>query len=54
MLDFEKMTKNEIIFFIRTYDKYIYNDGEPWNEDRQPVCINEFFDNEYQEILKPE
>jgi hypothetical protein len=49
-MDLLKLTKMELIALISAYDKYIYNDGEEWDKDRQPIGILEFYDNEYQEI----
>jgi hypothetical protein len=48
-MDWSKLTKRELIDLIEAYDEYIYNDGEEWGHDRQPVGIEEFYDNEYQE-----
>ena len=47
-MDFTKLTKKELIALIQAYDEYIYNGGEPWDQDRQPVGIEEFYNNEYQ------
>ena len=50
-MDFDRISKSEPINLIKTYDEYIYNDGEQWTEDRQPVGVEEFYNNEYQEII---
>jgi hypothetical protein len=44
------LSKKELIDLLIEYDKYIYNDNEWWNGDRQPVCLTEFYFNEYEEI----
>lgn len=49
-MDLLKMTKRQLIDLILAYDNYIYNDGEEFNKDRQPVGISEFYDNEFQEL----
>ena len=50
-MNWNKLTKKELIALLSAYDEYIYNGGEPWDKDRQPVCIEEFLDNEYEEII---
>ena len=48
-MDFNELTKAELIALLNAYDRYILNGGEPWTLDRQPVCLAEFYDNEYNE-----
>ena len=47
-MDFRNLTKSGLLELIQSYDEYIYNGGEPWDQDRQPVGIAEYYDNEYQ------
>ena len=46
-----QLSKKELIELLLAYDEYIYNDGEEWDSDRQPVCISEFYDNELWEKI---
>ena len=47
----EDLSKNELLRLIRLYDKYVieffYDEA---HEGMIPVCIEEFYNNEYQEI----
>ena len=47
----EDLSKNELLRLIRLYDKYVieFFDDEV-HEGMIPVCIEEFYNNEYQEI----
>ena len=49
----ENLSKNELLRLIRLYDKYVieFFDDEV-HEGIIPVCIEEFYNNEYQEIYK--
>ena len=49
---FDELSKEELVLLLRKYNEYIYNGGEPWDADRQPVCIDEFYDNEMHEMLQ--
>ena len=49
-MNINALSKKELLQLIKAYDYYIYNDGEMWDNDRQPVGINEFYYNEYQEL----
>lgn len=47
-----KYSKQELIKIITAYDQYVqlfYEDHEDF--DMVPVCLAEFIDNEYQEML---
>jgi hypothetical protein len=48
----DSMTKAEIINLVIAYSDYLFIDHEDeFNRmDRAPVCLAEFFDNEYQEM----
>lgn len=48
-MSINELTRAELLQLIKAYDNYIYNGGEYWDADRQPVGVEEFFDNEYQE-----
>ena len=45
-MNWYELNKIELIDLLKSYDKYIYNDGEEWDRDRQPICIAEFYYNE--------
>lgn len=45
-----ELTKQELIKLMTAYDEYIYNDGDEWTKDRQPICLSEFYENEYNEF----
>ena len=49
----EDLSKNELLRLIRLYDKYVieFFDDEA-QEGMIPVCIEEFYNNEYQELYK--
>ena len=44
--------KEELILLMVEYDRYIQdaNDEDKYSTGWHPVCINEFYDNEFQEI----
>lgn len=43
------LDREDIIDLIEGYDNYIWNEGEPWDADRQPVCFLEWLDNEHEQ-----
>ncbi|MDR2089126.1 MAG: hypothetical protein LBP73_07195 [Clostridiales Family XIII bacterium] len=51
-MDFDELTKEELLDLLSMYDKYIQsaNDGDRYRESWYPVCIAEFYDNEYQSL----
>lgn len=47
----EDLDKDKLINFIKEYNNYILDFNEDFQGlDRIPVCINEFFENEYKEL----
>ena len=52
MRDLSKLTKEELLDVLITYDKYIQeaNDDNRYRDGWLPVCINEFFDCDYLEM----
>ena len=52
MLD--NYSKQELIQIIKCYDQYLQDwlDSECHDEGQAPICIYEFIDNEYQEMLE--
>lgn len=50
----EKMSKYDLLLLTIAYDKYIYNNGDEWDRDRQPIGILEFYNNEYWEDIENE
>lgn len=49
MLNFEDLSKKELIDLIVAYNDYVIEYFEEHKEGT-PVCVSEFFDNEYQEM----
>lgn len=51
----ELLTKEELLDLLNAYDEYIQdaNDDDLYSEGWKPVCIKEFYMNEYQ-MLKEE
>lgn len=47
-------SKQELIQIIKCYDQYLQDwlDEEYHDEGQEPICIYEFIDNEYQEMLE--
>jgi len=52
--DLNNLTKKELLDLIKEYDKYIQeaNDLNKYDCGFYPVCINEFYNNDYFEIIK--
>ena len=50
----KQLNKKELLDLIRRYDMYVQdaNEKDLFKEGWRPVCIDEFYDNEYQEILE--
>lgn len=48
------LSKEELLDLLSEYDSYIQyaNEENSFAEGWRPVCINEFYDCEYQEILE--
>ncbi len=46
----KKFTKKELIDLIVAYDNYIFNFFDEEAYDKIPVCLEEFYDNEYQDL----
>ena len=45
-----ELSHNDLLSLVIEYDNYIYNNGEEWDRDRQPVSILEFYNNEFMEV----
>lgn len=54
--DLKKLKKEVLLKLIEAYDEYIQdaNDEDRYREGWYPVCIEEFYDNEFQEMLDEE
>lgn len=52
MNSLEELDREDLLFFIGCYNNYIIDFYEQHEEDMFPVCAYEFFDTEFQEILK--
>ena len=50
----ENLSKEELLHLLRHYDMYIQdsNTKDLYVSGWRPVCIDEFYNNEYQEILE--
>jgi hypothetical protein len=51
----KQLDKEELIDLIMVYNDYILDFDEEFNSvalDRTPVCVMEFYDNEYKELRK--
>ncbi len=48
IMNWENLDRHELIDFIKAYDQYIELHRDLFLEGWQPVCIAEFYDNEYQ------
>ena len=46
----DDLSKSELLSLLRAYDSYIQeaNDEDRYRDGWYPVCIAEFYDNEYQ------
>ena len=49
-MDFNELDKEEAIALLWAYDRYIQNANEDnrYREGWYPVCVSEFYDNEFQ------
>lgn len=51
-MNLNKYSKKELIQILRCYDRYIIEFGDNrCDSDSYPVCLAEFIDNEYQDML---
>lgn len=52
----EKISKDELMGLLRSYDRYIQdaNDEDRYSGGWYPVCIDEYYDNEWQMELEGE
>jgi len=46
----ESLDRDDLLFFMGTYNNYIVDFD--YKNSGQPVCVYEFFENEFQEILE--
>lgn len=48
------LSQKELLDLLAEYDSYIQNanDEDYYTDGWRPVCVNEFYDCEYQEILE--
>lgn len=52
MNSLEELDREDLLFFIGCYNNYIVEFYDEHEEGMQPVCAYEFFDTDFQEILK--
>jgi len=52
----DDIKEDELLALLKAYDEYIQsaNDEKRYDTGWMPVCINEFYDNEWQDILTDE
>ena len=48
------LSKEELLDLLKEYDMYIQdaNDDNRYKDGWYPVCLDEFYENEYQDILE--
>jgi len=53
-IPWETISREEALELLREYDIYIQeaNDEDKFESGWRPVCINEFYDNEWRDILE--
>ena len=52
MNSLEELDREDLLFFIGCYNNYIIDFFDNHEKGMQPVCAYEFFDTEFQEILR--
>ena len=52
MINIEDLDREDLLFFIGCYNNYVIEFYDDHEEGMYPVSVYEFFDNEFQEILK--
>lgn len=52
MDNLERLDKEGLLFFISCYNGYILDFYETHEESMQPVCVYEFFDNDFVECIE--
>lgn len=52
MNSLEELDREELLFFINCYNDYMTNFYDTHEEGMQLLCIYEFFDTDFQEILR--
>lgn len=52
MNSLEELDREDLLFFIGCYNNYIVEFYDEHEEGMQPVCAYEYFDTDFQEILK--
>ena len=50
MRKLEDLSKEELLEFIKEYDNYIFEFEQEHDLGCMPVCVSEFYDNEWQII----
>lgn len=52
MINIEDLDREDLLFLIGCYNNYVVEFYDEHEEGMYPVSVYEFFDNEFQEILK--
>ncbi|AMN31046.1 hypothetical protein [Clostridium perfringens] len=52
MKDLERLSKEELLEVVKEYDRYIQdaNEEDLYIEGWKPVCVEEFYNNDFQEL----
>lgn len=54
MSNIEDLDREDLLFLIGCYNNYVVDFFEEHEEGMQPVSVYEFFENEFQDIIKEE
>lgn len=52
MINIEDLDREDLLFLIDCYNNYVVEFYDEHEEGMYPVSVYEFFDNEFQEILR--
>lgn len=52
MINIEDLDREDLLFLIGCYNNYVVEFYDEHEDGMYPVSVYEFFDNEFQEILK--
>lgn len=52
MINIEDLDREDLLFLIGCYNNYVVEFYDEHEEGMYPVSVYEFFDNEFQEILR--
>lgn len=52
MISLKELDREDLLFFIGCYNNYVIEFYDDHKDGMQPVSVYDFFDNEFQEILR--